>query len=250
MKTLNYLIFLTGCLLSCSYLFGQGVELCTENRQDQLSLFLQPQESFGGVVSELRFSLRWSQQNGRRGSIHLHQRWQSSCSIQPVGDSVRHGDYYYQTFAGFGVKKLQDTGQAWYAADRIPVITFSGSHQLELALDEWVQDQNRSFYLELDGLDHTGTFCRTVSTIPSVTDWAVNLYPNPVKDWLQLEIKGREKPTEARFFDLMGRQIKLYELNQHGTSPLTLDVRGWPPGIYLCRLSVQGITQWYKIKKI
>ena len=57
------------------------------------------------------------------------------------------------------------------------------------------------------------------------------LYPNPTTDKAILEIEGLNKKADVMVYDLQGRTIKTYKLNNNQTE-LEIDVNSYPKGIY------------------
>lgn len=57
------------------------------------------------------------------------------------------------------------------------------------------------------------------------------LYPNPATDKAILEVEGLNKKADVIVYDLQGRTIKTYKLNNNQTE-LEIDVTSYPKGIY------------------
>jgi hypothetical protein len=84
---------------------------------------------------------------------------------------------------------------------------------------------------------HVRTICSNGSasvwaTIPFTTI-GLQVYPNPVKDLLQVQLNGvANASSEISIGDAMGRVITRLRLNNNTA---TVNTRGWAPGIYLVR---------------
>lgn len=67
----------------------------------------------------------------------------------------------------------------------------------------------------------------------------LSLYPNPVKDQMQILINSdKAEPTKITVFDTEGRELNSFIVNYDGLSPITLNLAAIPAGYYL--LSVRN----------
>ena len=74
----------------------------------------------------------------------------------------------------------------------------------------------------------------------------VNLYPNPAKDKVYLEIKGFEKGVKAVLSDLQGRILKEIEIN---TERMEIELNSLSSGVYYLKVFDIHSTQTIKIIK-
>jgi hypothetical protein len=74
----------------------------------------------------------------------------------------------------------------------------------------------------------------------------VNLYPNPAKDKVYLEIKGFEKGVKAVLSDLQGRILKEIEIN---TERMEIELNSLSSGVYYLKVFDTHSTQTIKIIK-
>lgn len=74
----------------------------------------------------------------------------------------------------------------------------------------------------------------------------VNLYPNPTKEKVYLEVKGFEKGVKAVLNDLQGRILKEIEIN---TERMEIDLNSLSSGVYYLKVFDERSTQAIKIIK-
>ncbi|HEY8898651.1 MAG TPA: T9SS type A sorting domain-containing protein [Niastella sp.] len=95
---------------------------------------------------------------------------------------------------------------------------------------------------------------RSICNDGAVSEWSsiqfnmegLLVYPNPVKDMLQIKINGSNLTGEVVIGDAMGRIIKRLQLTGSMTS---VDTRGWAPGIYFVRYSDKNNKYTVRIMK-
>jgi hypothetical protein len=73
---------------------------------------------------------------------------------------------------------------------------------------------------------------------------SVSIYPNPVKDVLNIE--NKTKMTEISIYDLSGR---LHQQEKVNTENVNISVRNLPPGNYILRIKERTVEKTYKIIK-
>lgn len=67
-----------------------------------------------------------------------------------------------------------------------------------------------------------------------LTDLAVNVYPNPAKDLLTIDVPEGLIISTATFYDVMGKRISSHEIEKSGT--VTLEVNELSSGVYMLQL--------------
>ena len=77
----------------------------------------------------------------------------------------------------------------------------------------------------------------------------VNIYPNPTKGMLAVEITGGDIDNDIRLtlYDLNGKQLQTLQLSTGINTPV--DMLAYPPAVYILRLYMDGKTTEYKIIK-
>jgi hypothetical protein len=78
---------------------------------------------------------------------------------------------------------------------------------------------------------------------------AISIYPNPVKDWLTIELVNSEQNYTAQLLDATGRLLQQEIFSELGTH--TLSLQGLAVGVYYCRI-LKGVEvfTWEKIVKV
>ena len=107
---------------------------------------------------------------------------------------------------------------------------------------------------KLGGINAYNFHVRSICTDGAVSEWSsiafnmegLEVYPNPVKDMLQIKVNGSNLTGEVVIGDAMGRIIKRMQLTGN-TTPI--DTRGWAPGIYFVRYSDKNNKYTVRIMK-
>jgi hypothetical protein len=100
-------------------------------------------------------------------------------------------------------------------------------------------------YYRLKMLDHDGSFKYSqvrLVTIESKT--AINVYPNPVVDILNLVVSSPDgKPSNVKLIDMYGQQ--LWNGSVNGT--VQINMKAWAPGTYILQVNEGGRVYTYKV---
>ena len=72
------------------------------------------------------------------------------------------------------------------------------------------------------------------------------LYPNPTNNKSYLEIEGLTSEADVLVYDIVGRVIQTYKINQ-GTKELEIDLSGYTKGVYSIRIVNESINQTKKL---
>ncbi|HBN06044.1 MAG TPA: hypothetical protein DD434_09720 [Bacteroidales bacterium] len=78
------------------------------------------------------------------------------------------------------------------------------------------------------------------------TNITSKLYPNPTSNKSYLEIEGLNSDADVLVYDIMGRIIKTYKVNQ-GTKALDIDLSRYAKGVYSIRIVNESINQTKKL---
>ncbi|HBN04605.1 MAG TPA: hypothetical protein DD434_02295, partial [Bacteroidales bacterium] len=78
------------------------------------------------------------------------------------------------------------------------------------------------------------------------TNIQTKLYPNPTSNKSYLEIEGLTSEADVLVYDMVGRVIKTYKINQ-GTKELEIDLSGYSKGVYSIRIVNETINQTKKL---
>ena len=131
-------------------------------------------------------------------------------------------------------------GQAQFDLAQKPKITFNAR---VMTVETPTGDQ--SFALnEIQGL----SFVKNAQSGAAVVDAdRIRLYPNPVKDELELNVQIPTKGLTYRLYDLSGKLIQSKAIRSATTK---INVKTFPSGVYLFKLEQNGIEiQSFKIVK-
>ena len=93
----------------------------------------------------------------------------------------------------------------------------------------------------------SGTFTNTVLNNDTFTkNKNVSIYPNPVKDNLNINIKDFSGEVSIKIIDINGREVFNKNINDFNTSNV-LDLSAFSSGIYVLKLSGEGLNYSEKI---
>jgi hypothetical protein len=93
----------------------------------------------------------------------------------------------------------------------------------------------------------SGTFTNTVLNNDTFTNNKnVSIYPNPVKDNLNINIKDFSGEVSVKIIDINGREVFNKNINNFITSNM-LDLSSFSSGIYVLKLSGEGLNYSEKI---
>ena len=93
----------------------------------------------------------------------------------------------------------------------------------------------------------SGTFTNTVLNNDTFTkNKNVSIYPNPVKDNLNINIKDFSGEVSIKIIDINGREVFNKNINNFNTSNV-LDLSAFSSGIYVLKLSGEGLNYSEKI---
>ena len=79
----------------------------------------------------------------------------------------------------------------------------------------------------------------TVTSIDDLPESVLTIFPNPVADVLNIELKDHEMADEAVIYTLSGYEVRREIVNSHLT---TINCRNLSAGIYLMALIREGKT--------
>lgn len=80
---------------------------------------------------------------------------------------------------------------------------------------------------------------------------AVNVYPNPVHNVLNVDLKDNVSGTyELTVLNINGQTIETGTISTNGTSSLQFNTTDWKAGLYIIHLSKDGAQQSIKVQKL
>lgn len=115
------------------------------------------------------------------------------------------------------------------------------------AMDAATGTHQGAWILKTDSLGCALASCVTSVMPPPARTHEIQVYPNPVTDYLQIGNEGK-KSLELELTDMTGAVLRLYE----GSNPrYILDLRGLSPGLYCYRIRLKdGKLQTGRITKL
>ncbi len=126
--------------------------------------------------------------------------------------------------------------------------SYSNGHVTLTPIVENIKWNEKYQYWEvtIDTVGFSGFFVRTSSSAlatANVKQDQVSIYPNPVKDVLNIDIKNNN--GEVKIFDLTGRVVKTSSVNKSGS----VDVSKLSKGLYIVEITMNGSKVTKKIIK-
>ena len=74
----------------------------------------------------------------------------------------------------------------------------------------------------------------------------VEIYPNPTYQYTNIIISQEFKEAEVQVFNLNGQKLQSKRLPYRSTP---IDLQGYPPGVYIFKITVDGVTEDVKVIK-
>ncbi|MDX5346111.1 MAG: PQQ-dependent sugar dehydrogenase, partial [Hymenobacteraceae bacterium] len=87
---------------------------------------------------------------------------------------------------------------------------------------------------------------RNISGVKEKLRGALQVYPNPAKQVVQVQFSNQQKPLQLELFDLAGRQVKLQPVEQRKES-VYFSVKDLLPGIYVLRAQEQENVYYQRL---
>lgn len=229
------------------------VDISLEHDQanDQLKISLRANDfDFGDIVSNMVFTVRWPDSSPATLGFGSSDWCPSPTTALPLAPSamVTPGNgFKYRTWNAIGLaalSEIQDNGgcgqtllsDTWTHVFTIAVNNDPGGTVFTIAEDQYAVDNNRTFYVSLNGQPSTGgvyTFSTQVEPVARPGQRVLSIRPNPTTGLLILD-SGPDAPVimEAEVLDSSGRVVKRW-----GALPSrTLDLRGLQVGAYRVRV--------------
>ncbi|MCW3106710.1 MAG: type sorting protein, partial [Segetibacter sp.] len=102
-------------------------------------------------------------------------------------------------------------------------------------------------YYRLKIIDNDGAFKYSPVRLVTVANAiAINVYPNPVKDVLNISVSRQDgKPSDVRLMNAFGQQ--LWQKKVNGT--VQVDMKTWASGTYIVQVNEGSAVATYKIQK-
>lgn len=234
------------------------IRLEHDQQANQLKVSLRSNDApFGEVLSNLLFTVRWPESSAATlgpGSSAWCPPPNSAFLCTPTAAIAPGNGYRYRTWNSIGLAQLSATvddggceqnlpADEWVQVFTINVSNDPGTTVFEIANDQYASENNRLFYLSLNGQDLTGSIF-TLSTglaaghAEPAAD-ALVISPNPASDRVVINLPGHVRsPWVATVLDASGRAV----LQLSGTENTgQMDISRLQSGRYLLQL---GAGDW------
>ena len=213
--------------------FSQGlIHLDTRLENNQWQLFLVPEDSVKGVLSNVQFTLAW-QQGGSLPVGSTPPALSGWIDMIPAGPDTLVSGWWHRTYASFGTSRLEGSAAAWVPGAAYVIWNIPANQappQLTASNQAMLSELQTGFYAEVDGYDVTGDFLTTaVAATLSPGEWRI--YPNPANDFLTIDHAGQSPlPATASLFSITGERILHFDI---GALPRRLYLHQIPAGMYI-----------------
>jgi hypothetical protein len=206
---------------------------------------------FDQLVSNLVFTVRWEETSAATlgfGSSAWCPAPNQALPIAPSAMATPGNGYHYRTYNAIGFTMLGDLiddggceqallANTWTVVYTIPINNDPGGTSYEIATDQFATDDNRLYYISLNGSNQTGSVF-TISTAAvgdvSSNEWsAMTVLPNPSSGPFTINLPIAPGSTcRAELVDATGRIMRSWRITSPST---TVDSEGLPPGLYVVR---------------
>jgi len=231
---------------------------------EQLHISLRANQfAFGEIVSNLVFTIRWPGSSPATLSFGSSAWCPAPSQGLPLGPSAQvapGNGFNYRTWSSVGQAwlsaPLDDSGcgqvlpaDAWVEVFTIPVVNDLGGTVFEIADDQFALDDNRSYYISLNGESITGNGESITGEIYSFSTGtvqrdepvlAISLLPNPTNGVVILTAAVQSAtPLAIEVYDPAGRGIlKTLRPSVIGTHRETIDMSTFSDGVYMVQVRV------------
>ncbi len=221
----------------------------------QIKVFLRANDvDFGGVLSNLVYTVRWPDTSPASlgvGSSAWCPPPSQALNLGPSAAVTPGNGFKYRTWTSIGlaaISDLQDDGGCdqvmladdWTLVHTIAVNGDPGGTEFVIADDAYTADNNRDFYISLNGVPMTGSIF-TFSTAAGLGERRLPssaLVPNPASDGIvTANLPGDGGEWNVEIIDASGRSVKSA---QGFLWPPRWSVDDVRPGRYLVRISTRG----------
>ena len=77
-------------------------------------------------------------------------------------------------------------------------------------------------------------------------DIIINIYPNPAKDKLYIQLPSGDNVITLRLYDILGKEINTYSVSYNNN---IVDIASLPNGIYIIKFELNTISKTFKLIK-
>jgi hypothetical protein len=110
--------------------------------------------------------------------------------------------------------------------------------------------QGINFYrLKMIDLDGKFTYSKTVTVKMEGSNTTLQLFPNPAKNILNVQINAGNEKATIQIIDMSGRKVKEEKITLNGTTTVSVDINNLPKGTYNLLLKGSSINEQKKFVK-
>ncbi|MBL0127516.1 MAG: T9SS type A sorting domain-containing protein [Flavobacteriales bacterium] len=209
---------------------------------------------FAQLISNLVFTIRWQESSAATlsfGSSAWCPAPNQALPLSPSAMVVPGNGYRYRTYNAIGFTMLGDLvddggceqsllADTWIQVYSIPINNDPGGTTYEIADDQFTHDDNRAFFISLNGQGSNNEYTGSIFTIPTAVVEeplpapALLLMPNPTDGPVRMSLPaGTVGPVDVEVLDAAGRITMRRVI--YNNSP-TIDLSDLESGNYLIRV--------------
>lgn len=207
---------------------------------------------FSQLVSNLVFTVRWEESSLATlgfGSSAWCPAPNQALPIAPSAMETPGNGYRYRTYNAIGFTMLGDLiddggceqsllADTWTVVYTIPINNDPGGTSYEIATDQFATDDNRLYYISLNGSNQTGavfTFSTALETDAALGSPAIlSVLPNPASGPVTVNLPIEPSGTcQAELVDATGRIARSWSILSRSS---LVNTEGLRPGVYVVRV--------------
>lgn len=153
-----------------------------------------------------------------------------------------------KNFSFFEAERSND-GIIFSRLGEVP-ISFNNSTKKNYSYTDNSPITGTNFYrLKMVDADAKFTYSKTVALRFDGSNNALQIFPNPAKDILHVQVTGSNENAVLQIVDLTGRKLKEQRINVDGTTSVSVDINDLPKGMYNLLLKTNSKTEHQKFVK-
>ena len=175
-------------------------------------------------------------------SVDVYSGWYEYAGA--IGNGGQFTNMEMQTFDGFAWNDLPaDTTRSYEGLHKkFTFITPVTTNQLRLSINQLAASASGRIRI-----DEIKVWSNTTGLIPIKALAALNIYPNPVKNTLNVYLNNQSNIRTIEIINLTGTVLKSQQVN--GTNSVSIDMSKFLNGVYICRCNDGFVIQTAKVVK-
>ncbi|MEO1447899.1 MAG: T9SS type A sorting domain-containing protein [Bacteroidota bacterium] len=218
---------------------GQQVDLILAKSQDTLTLALQADMSLSGALTNLQLTLLWPVGQPTPDFDAAVDPLGAGYRLRPIGSRLQEGGLRGTRMAVFGLENLPGSGLP--QGVEVPVLRLPVKGPVWTAFgigdQSFVAAENGLSYVEIDGVDRTGSVRNEAGTLTIEADFLTagswRLGPVPAAESTLYLNHAPIDPLMVSLYDLAGKQLWQQKLSVRADARWQLTWPTLPDGIYL-----------------